>query len=95
VLTTACSPEGLGEAQADEEAPQSEGAEKKENTLHTVPFITLRNRTGNQKPSKYSGDERSHAHAGYCDVSRTPIQSLTPIADKVSIFIPEDKSGRR
>jgi len=91
VLTAASSPEGLGEARADAETAQGEGAAGKENTLRTVPFVTLRNRTGSQKPSKVFGDERSSAHAGYCDVSRTPIKSLKPLADKVSIFIPEDK----
>ncbi len=59
--------------------------------LRTVPFITVRNKTGNKRPSKYFGDERSVEHAGRCDVSSTPIKTLRPIAKRVPYFIPEDR----
>jgi len=59
--------------------------------LRTVPFITVRNKTGSKKASQYFGDERSTEHAGYCDVSSTPIKSLRPIAERVPYFIPEDR----
>ena len=57
----------------------------------TVPFITIRNKTGSKKASKYFGDERSTEHAGYCDVSSTPIKTLRPIAERVPYFLPENR----
>lgn len=59
--------------------------------LSTVPFITIRNKTGSKNPSKYFGDERSTEKAGYCDVSSTPIKALRSIAERVPYFIPEDR----
>ena len=59
--------------------------------LRNVPFITVRNKTGSKKASKYFGDERNTEHGGYCDVSSTPIKTLRPIAERVPFFVPEDR----
>jgi len=59
--------------------------------LRTVPFITLRNKTGSNNALDYFGDERGDMRAGYCDVSSTPIKLLRPIAEKIPYFIPEDR----
>lgn len=56
----------------------------------TVPFITLRNKTGSSKAAKFFGDERDTLHAGHCDISSTPIKILKPLAAKVPFYIPED-----
>jgi len=58
--------------------------------LRTVPFITLRNRTGSDKATEYFGGERSMLLAGYCELLRTPINSLKPIAAKAPFYIPDE-----
>ena len=62
----------------------------KDESLQTVPFITLRNRTGSEKVSEYFGGERNAMHAGYCDLGSTSLSTLKPVADKVPFYIPED-----
>ena len=59
--------------------------------LRTVPFITLRNKTGSHNALDYFGDERGDMRAGYCDVSSTPVKLSRPIAEKIPYFIPEDR----
>lgn len=55
-----------------------------------VPFITLRNKTGSDKASDFFGDERNTLLAGYCDVSRTPLRILKPLAEKAPFYIPDN-----
>jgi esterase/lipase superfamily enzyme len=57
----------------------------------TVPFITLRNKTGNIAAAEHFGDERNSVHTGYCDVSWTPIPMLEPVANNVPFYIPHGK----
>ncbi len=59
-------------------------------TLRTVPFLTLRNKTGSDKAPEYFGGERSTLQAGYCELSRTPINSLQSIAEKAPFYIPDE-----
>lgn len=56
----------------------------------TVSFITLRNKTGNDKASDYFGGERSTVTAGYCALFNKSLSSLKPITEKVPFYIPED-----
>lgn len=73
---------------------QSAGAESFLNSsdasLRTVPFITLRNRTGSTEPANYFGGERSVMRSGECDVSYAPVKALQQIAEKASFYVPED-----
>ena len=64
--------------------------ESKGEMLNTLPFITLRNKTGSSKAAKFFGDERDTLHAGYCDLSRTPLKILKPLAAKAPFYIPEN-----
>ena len=66
-------------------------ASKQNTRLDSVPFITLRNKTGSNKVSNYFGGERSSVRAGHCDVLSIPIKALKPIAEKIPFFIPEDR----
>jgi len=67
--------------------PQSETG----NESHlTVPFLTLRNKTGGEDVAEYFGGKRDILRAGYCDVSRTRFQTLKSIADNVPFYFPED-----
>lgn len=56
----------------------------------SVPFLTLRNRTGEDDAANYFGGERSTLQAGYCNLSRTPINSLKFIAEKAPFYIPDE-----
>ena len=58
--------------------------------LRTVPFLTLRNKTGSDEAAEYFGGERSSLQAGYCELSRTPINSLKSIAEKAPFYIPDE-----
>ena len=58
--------------------------------LRTVPFLTLRNKTGSEKASEYFGGERDTLHAGICELARTPINSLKSIAEKAPFHIPDE-----
>jgi len=64
------------------------GAENR--LLRTVPFLTLRNKTGSDKASEYFGGERDSLHAGICELARTPINSLKSISEKAPFHIPDE-----
>ena len=56
----------------------------------TVPFITLRNKTGSENVSDFFGGERSDLRAGYCDLSHRPINFLKPVAKVASFYVPDE-----
>jgi esterase/lipase superfamily enzyme len=58
--------------------------------LRTVPFLTLRNKTGSDKAEEYFGGERDILRAGLCELARTPLNSLKPIAEKAPFHIPDE-----
>ena len=64
------------------------GAEK--SVLRTVPFLTLRNRTGSEDAAEYFGDERDTLHAGICELDRRPLNSLKSIAERAPFRIPDE-----
>jgi esterase/lipase superfamily enzyme len=70
----------------------AEGVEVDANEVlsQSVPFLTLRNKTGSDDASEYFGGERSALQAGYCELSRTPINSLKSIAEKAPFYIPDE-----
>lgn len=56
----------------------------------TVPFITLRNKTGSENVSDFFGGERSDLRAGYCDLSHRPLNFLKPVAKVASFYVPDE-----
>ena len=75
--------------QAETEAAALEhGAEN--GLLRTVPFLTLRNKTGSDEAKEFFGGERDTLHAGICELARTPINSLQAIAKKAPFHIPDE-----
>jgi len=42
-------------------------------TPSIMPYIALRNLTGDQEPDDFYGDERASAAYGYCALSHTPV----------------------
>ena len=85
---------GCGQDSHGETLPEPKSSvstmENEEEMISAVPFITLRNKTGSDKPSKFFGDERDTLHAGHCDISRRPLKILKPLAAKAPFYIPED-----
>lgn len=78
---------------ADQASPanseESVSNEESESRL-TVPFITVRQKTGSAKTSEYFSGERGTFNAGYCDITSTRLDMLKPLADKSPYHIPED-----
>ncbi len=89
-LMAACGPDDYGETQSGTEKTINANTRTEEGVLRTVPFITLRNKTGSSDATEYFGDERSTARAGYCSLSRTPLEALEPIAEKAPFYVPDD-----
>lgn len=57
----------------------------------SVPFVTLRNRTGDSEPAKYYGGSRGQLEAGFCTVNFSPIWGLEDIAETIPFYIPDEK----
>ncbi len=80
------------ENQAIENQPvESVGTDSPDVIRRTIPFITLRNRTGSAAAGEHFGNERNSVHTGYCDVSWTPIPMMETIANNVPFYIPFGK----
>jgi len=77
-------------AQSGENKATNSKALGEDGSQRTVAFITLRNKTGNSKATKYFGDDRSIRRAGHCVLSRTPLKLLQPIAESAPFYIPDD-----
>jgi len=85
-ILTAYSNSSSGAVQPATDSPVS----SKDEVIRTVPFITLRNKTGSDNAAEFYGGERSTMSAGYCELTNTSLNSLKPITDKVPFYIPED-----
>ena len=57
---------------------------------HNIPFLTVRNKTGDDLAVDFFGGERDILRAGYCEVSRTQVPALKSIAENVPFYVPED-----
>ncbi len=89
-LVAACGPDDYGETSPGTKKITPTSVSTEDGLLRTVPFITLRNKTGSSDAAEYFGDERNAVHAGYCDLSRTPLEALESIAEKAPFYIPDD-----
>jgi esterase/lipase superfamily enzyme len=89
-LMAACIPDGNSKTQPDTNKSASTMAQADNGMLRTVPFLTLRNKTGSKNVSKYFGGERSVLQAGFCDLSHISLNTLKPVAERASFYIPED-----
>jgi len=77
-------------AQTDEVEDANAEAFGKDESQRTVPFVTLRNKTGSSEAAKYFGDDRGIRRAGHCILSRTSLEVLKPIAENAPFYIPDD-----
>ena len=76
--------------EADAGSAPAQGQVGRETRLTRVPFLTLRNRTGSDKPARAFGDERDVIRAGYCEVTWTPIKALDVISKNAPLYIPSE-----
>jgi esterase/lipase superfamily enzyme len=86
----ACGTDDYGETPSGAKKIAPTSASTEDGLLRTVPFITLRNKTGSSTAAEYFGNERNTVHAGYCELSRTPLEALESIAEKAPFYIPDD-----
>lgn len=56
-----------------------------------VPYVTLRNKTGNPDPEDYFGGTRSQLRTGTCKVAFSPIWGLEELAESAPFYIPDEK----
>jgi esterase/lipase superfamily enzyme len=89
-LVAACGPDDYAMAQSGENKTTNSKAPGEDGSQRTVAFITLRNKTGNNKASKYFGDDRDIIRTGHCVLDRTPLKALQPIAENLPFYIPDD-----
>ncbi len=84
---------GQARAQAEPDTSGSAAAavDAQNGSLRTVPFITLRNKTGATQAAEYFGHERNGVTSGYCDVSHTPLEALQPIAKSAPFYVPDER----
>jgi len=55
-----------------------------------VPFITVRDKTGDNKASNFFGGERGVLRTGLCEMSHLSLTGLKPVADIAPFYIPEE-----
>ena len=73
----------------DRESGGEAGGEPGESV--SVPFVTLRNRTGSDDPEEFFGGARGEPRAGVCTVSFSPIRALEEIAEAAPFYVPDEK----
>jgi esterase/lipase superfamily enzyme len=71
-------------------APPVPSSAQTDLTVGHVPFLTLRNLTGDPDPDDLFGDERSGVSAGVCRVRELDLQGLAPLADAAPTFLREE-----
>jgi esterase/lipase superfamily enzyme len=84
----ACSPNDDDQQPTERVAAETVSAAHEHVIRRTVPFITLRNKTGSTVATEYFGGERGQIHTGYCEVSWTPIPMLEPLANNMPFYVP-------
>ena len=91
VITMAsCTPDANSETRATKAQTTTAKTGSEKVISQSVPFLTLRNKTGDDEAANFFGGERSALKAGYCELSRTPINSLKSIAEKAPFYIPDE-----
>lgn len=58
-------------------------------TVQSVPFVTVRNRTGSRDVEDYFGDDRGRKTAGLCDVTHLSVDALSSVAENAPFYVPD------
>ena len=88
LFLAACSSNDEDQQPTEQVAAETLSAAHEDVIRRTVPFITLRNKTGSTVATEYFGGERGQIHTGYCEVSWTPIPMLEPLANNMPFYVP-------
>ena len=86
----ACAPDASSDTLPAQTVTNAKPAKSENEPLRTVPFLTLRNKTGNEEASKYFGGERSSLRAGICEHSRKSMETWKTIVEKAPFYIPDE-----
>ncbi|NNJ51434.1 MAG: alpha/beta hydrolase [Gammaproteobacteria bacterium] len=87
-LIMVCSPNAICETDSGNNSSAANGTQS--GAERSVPFITLRDKTGNEKASRFFGGERDVLRAGHCDMSHLSLTSLKSVAEIAPFYIPEE-----
>jgi len=90
LVAVAYTQEANSETQAGANKTATEASDSGSRTSSTVPFLGLRNITGSEKPTEFFGDSRSILRAGHCKLFHTSLDSLKPVSEKASFYIPDE-----
>ena len=71
-------------------APASFADELAGSELYSVPYLTLRNVTGDVDPDEWYGDERDSMRAGQCAFSQKSLSLLQPLSRNGLVHIPQN-----
>ena len=74
----------IGQAQTDSAETLTDSGKR------SLPFITLRDQTGNDRPAKFFGGERGSLSSGHCDLSYRSLGNLSSVAEKAPFYLPEE-----
>jgi esterase/lipase superfamily enzyme len=55
-----------------------------------VPYLTLRNRTGDTDPARFYGHERGDLDAGHCDIAERRLDILSSVAEAAPFHVPDE-----
>lgn len=91
LLIVCCCPARLSGAEQPSLPEGDRGFMERKAEQVSVPFVTLRNKTGDPEPANYYGGSRGNLEAGVCTVSFSPLRGLEDIADTIPFYIPDEK----
>lgn len=89
VVSTICGESAYGNTESGATRPEDAKFRIGARSFRQIPFITVRNKTGQGDIKKYFGDERSTESSGYCNVYRTQFTSLQSIGDGAPFHVPD------
>lgn len=58
--------------------------------IRGVPYLTIRNRTGETDPDKFYGDGRGTLEAGFCEIAERRLEFLSNMAEAAPFRIPDE-----
>ncbi len=70
--------------------PVSSADELTESERYSVPYLTLRNVTGDVDPDEWYGEARDSVHAGHCAFSQKSLSLLEPLSRNGLVHIPQN-----
>lgn len=76
--------DAVAQDQSDNNLPVADSGQR------SIPFISLRNKTGSEKPSRYFGGERDIVRTGHCEMSQLSLRSIKAVTKWAPFYLPEE-----